>query len=248
MAPWQRGKHGVQPRPVCGGALGAGSRGSPRCPRGDGFGKPTFAETAHDLSLCLGAGVFSGRCLWAQGRTFCLRKAGGGQGMGREEAPSSLGSLRSPGLSPRCPRPGSEDRVPGASGQRSSRMEPGRWPGLGGLETQFCRLTRAADLEHGSLSFTQGEEGGAGRYLRVVVFPGGSCHALTRVPRVLARVASWKLICMCQIGPSLLCQRWLVVQLGMKQCPGNEKGVVRSPSPQPRYNILVVILGVAPLR
>lgn len=93
---------GIQPRWVCGGALGAGSRGSPRCPRGDGFGKPTFAETAHALSLCLGAGVFSERCLWAQGTTFCLRKADRGQGLGREEARSSLGSLRPPGLSPGC--------------------------------------------------------------------------------------------------------------------------------------------------
>lgn len=77
-----------------------------------------------------------------------------------------------------------------------------------------------------------------------MVFPSGSCHILTQAPRVLAPVASWKLICMCQVRPGLLCQSWLVVQLGMKQCPGNEEGGVGSPPPQPRYNILVVILDV----
>lgn len=55
--------------------------------------------------------------------------------------------------------PGSEDLEPGASGEQASRMEPGRWPRLGGLETQFCRLRRAADLEHGSLSFLPHEQG-----------------------------------------------------------------------------------------
>lgn len=192
--------------------------------------------------------VLRAMCLWAQGTTFCLRKAGRAPGVGGEETPSSSGSLRPPG----CPMPGGW----------SFQDEPGKWPRLSGLEIQLCLLSSTADLERGSLSFLphekdhvnaafgcEGKEvGPGGKYLRVVVFPSGSCHILTRVARVLAMVASWELTCTCQVLSGLLCQRWLVVQLSMK--PGPENGgrwYQGSHSPTQTY-ILVVLLDMRSLR
>ena len=49
---------------------------------------------------------------------------------------------------------------------------------------------------------------------------------------MLALVASWDLICMRRVLSGLLCQRWSVSWLGLKQGPGN-LGDQGAPPPNP---------------
>lgn len=75
----------------------------------------------------------------------------------------------------------------------------------------------------------------------VVYSPSGSCHILTQAPRVLAP-AFLETICMCSPSWSPL-PELVSGPAGHEAVPRNRRGCWEPP-PQPRYNILVVILDV----